>query len=69
MAVPLLMATSKESTLHLVLRLREGMQIFVKTLTDKTPSLWPGGCIPDQFPTRGTLARQVSASHDKSSSD
>jgi ubiquitin C len=29
----------KESTLHLVLRLREGMQIFVKTLTGKTPSL------------------------------
>ncbi|CDO77627.1 hypothetical protein BN946_scf184946.g20 [Trametes cinnabarina] len=26
----------KESTLHLVLRLRGGMQIFVKTLTDKT---------------------------------
>ncbi|KAL7341714.1 ubiquitin family-domain-containing protein, partial [Rhodotorula toruloides] len=39
----------KESTLHLVLRLRGGMQIFVKTLTGKTvrprrPSLpvnWP----------------------------
>jgi ubiquitin len=26
----------KESTLHLVLRLRHGMQIFVKTLTGKT---------------------------------
>ena len=26
----------KESTLHLVLRLRGGMQIFVKTLTGKT---------------------------------
>ncbi|KAM8923398.1 polyubiquitin-like [Lycaon pictus] len=26
----------KESTLHLVLRLRDGMQIFVKTLTSKT---------------------------------
>jgi hypothetical protein len=52
----------KESTLHLVLRLREGMQIFVKTLTGKTPSLWPGGSISDQFPTRGTrlhLTRQV----------
>jgi hypothetical protein len=62
----------KESTLHLVLRLREGMQIFVKTLTGKTPSLWPGGCISDQFPTRGTrlrLVREVSASHDKSGSD
>jgi ubiquitin C len=28
----------KESTLHLALRLREGMQIFVKTLTSKTTS-------------------------------
>ena len=26
----------KESTLHLVLRLRGGMQIFVRTLTGKT---------------------------------
>uniref|UniRef100_A0A8R7R792 Ubiquitin-like domain-containing protein n=1 Tax=Triticum urartu TaxID=4572 RepID=A0A8R7R792_TRIUA len=26
----------KESTLHLVLRLHGGMQIFVKTLTEKT---------------------------------
>jgi ubiquitin C len=59
----------KESTLHLVLRLREGMQIFVKTLTGKTTCLRPGGCISDQFPTRGTrlrLARQVSTSHGKS---
>jgi ubiquitin C len=30
---------SKESTLHLVLRLRGGMQIFVKTLTGKTITL------------------------------
>jgi hypothetical protein len=55
-----------------VLRLREAMQIFGKTITGKTPSLWPGGCISDQFPTRGTrlrLARQVSASHDKSGFD
>jgi hypothetical protein len=29
----------KESTLHLVLRLRDGMQIFVKTLTGKTTTL------------------------------
>merc|ERR1712203_1329884 len=29
----------KESTLHLVLRLRVGMQIFVKTLTGKTITL------------------------------
>ena len=29
----------KESTLHLVLRLRGGMQIFVKTLTGKTIKL------------------------------
>jgi hypothetical protein len=45
------------------------MQIFVKTLTGKTPSLWPGRCISDQFPTRGTslrLTQQVSALHDKS---
>ncbi|CAA6656555.1 unnamed protein product [Spirodela intermedia] len=31
----------KESTLHLVLRLRGGMQIFVKTLTGRrSPSRW-----------------------------
>lgn len=30
---------TKESTLHLVLRLRGGMQIFVKTLTGKTITL------------------------------
>lgn len=30
---------NKESTLHLVLRLRGGMQIFVKTLTGKTIAL------------------------------
>ena len=29
----------KESTLHLVLRLRGGMQIFVKTMTCKTITL------------------------------
>lgn len=29
----------KESTLHLILRLRGGMQIFVKTLTGKTINL------------------------------
>ena len=29
----------KESTLHLVLRLRGGMQVFVKTLTGKTITL------------------------------
>ena len=32
-------AASAESTLHLVLRLRGGMQIFVKTLTGKTITL------------------------------
>ena len=31
--------SSEESTLHLVLRLRGGMQIFVKTLTGKTITL------------------------------
>lgn len=33
----------KESTLHLVLRLRGGMQIFVKTLTRKTITLEVNG--------------------------
>ncbi|PSS16259.1 Ubiquitin like [Actinidia chinensis var. chinensis] len=33
------MESSKESTLHLVLRLRGGMQILVKTLTGKTITL------------------------------
>jgi ubiquitin C len=37
----------QESTLHLDLRLREGMQIFVKTLTGKTISRWPDDCISD----------------------
>ena len=32
-------AQPAESTLHLVLRLRGGMQIFVKTLTGKTITL------------------------------
>jgi hypothetical protein len=53
-----------------------GERTLVKTLTDKTSSLRPVGCISDQFPTRGKasprttslrLARHVSASHDKSS--
>ena len=35
----------KESTLHLVLRLRDGMQIFVRTLTGKTITL---GVEPDE---------------------
>jgi hypothetical protein len=45
---------------------------LVETHTGKTSSLWPVGCITDQFPTKGTpttslrLARQVSTSHDKS---
>jgi hypothetical protein len=55
----------KESTLHPMLCLREGMQIFVKTFIGKTPRLWLAGCISDRFPTRGTrlrLACQVSAS-------
>jgi len=33
------MVFKKESTLHLVLRLRGGMQVFVKTLTGKTITL------------------------------
>jgi hypothetical protein len=45
------------------------MQIFVKTLTGKTTSPWPNGCISDKSLPRLRslcLARQVSASHDKS---
>jgi hypothetical protein len=30
-----------------VLRLKQGMQIFVKTLTGKTTSPWLDGCISD----------------------
>merc|ERR1712096_239596 len=37
----------KESTLHLVLRLRGGMQIFVKTLTGKTITLEVGRTLSD----------------------
>ncbi|KAI0824040.1 ubiquitin family-domain-containing protein [Trametes gibbosa] len=37
----------KESTLHLVLRLRGGMQIFVKTLTGKTITLEDGRTLSD----------------------
>ena len=36
----------KESTLHLVLRLHGGMQIFVKTLTGKTITLEVESSIP-----------------------
>jgi len=39
----------KESTLHLVLRLRGGMQIFVKTLTGKTITLEVSSCISPYF--------------------
>jgi hypothetical protein len=41
------------------------MQIFVKTLTGKTTSPWPNGCISDKSPPRTTslrITRQVSAS-------
>ena len=37
--IELVAAVQKESTLHLVLRLRGGMQIFVKTLTGRTITL------------------------------
>jgi hypothetical protein len=47
----------KESTLHLALCLREGMQIFIKTLTSKTTSPWPNGCIFDKSPPRMTSLR------------
>jgi hypothetical protein len=39
------------------------MQIFGKTLTGKTPSLWPVAASPTSFP----LEEPASASHDKSS--
>merc|ERR1712094_15516 len=41
----------KESTLHLVLRLRGGMQIFVKTLTGKT-SPWRSRALTQLTPSR-----------------
>jgi hypothetical protein len=47
----------KESTLHLALCLREGMQIFVKTVTSKTTSPLPNGCISDKSPPRTTSLR------------
>jgi hypothetical protein len=53
----------KESTLHPVLRLRKGMQIFVKTLTGKMPSLLPSGCISDQFIEEPTSALHKSPPH------
>jgi hypothetical protein len=47
----------KESTLHLALRLREGMQIFVKTLAGNTTSPLPNDCISDKSPPRTTSLR------------
>jgi hypothetical protein len=52
----------RESTVHLVLRLRGGMQIFVKTLTGKTPVFSQHAASPTSFP----LEELVSASHDNS---
>jgi hypothetical protein len=57
MVVPRLISDyniQKESTLQLALCLREGMQIFVKTLTGKTTSPWPNDCISDKSPPRTT---------------
>jgi hypothetical protein len=51
---------------------RGGLRTLVKTHTGKTSSLRLVGCISDQFPKRGIpmtslcLARQISASHEKS---
>ncbi|KAI3373067.1 hypothetical protein L3Q82_006419 [Scortum barcoo] len=59
MAAPSLTTTSrKESTLHLVLRLRGGMQIFVKTLTGKTITLEvePSDTIENQLEDGRTLS-------------
>ena len=39
----------KESTLHLVLRLRGGMQIFVKTLTGKTVRVLTSSCFQQRL--------------------
>jgi hypothetical protein len=52
----------KESTLHPMLCLREGMQIFIKTFTGKTPRLWRLAASPTGFP----LEEPGSASHVKS---
>ena len=50
----------KESTLHLVLRLRGGMQIFVKTLTGKTITLdVEASDTIDNVKVRGTAQRAV----------
>jgi hypothetical protein len=52
----------KESTLHLVLRLREGMQIFVKPSLARRPVFGRVAASPTSFP----LEEPASASHDKS---
>ena len=59
----------KESTLHLVLRLRGGMQIFVKTLTGKPITLEVEGsdsiehvkCSRPRYRTRRVFRRTSSA--------
>merc|ERR1711924_398913 len=50
----------KESTLHLVLRLRGGMQIFVKTLTGKTITLEVEGPTPLRPSRRRSRIRRAS---------
>ena len=52
----------KESTLHLVLRLRGGMQIFVKTLTGKTITLE----VKNRFSTVLWFFHRFSKGHDSS---
>merc|ERR1712182_104612 len=50
----------KESTLHLVLRLRGGMQIFVKTLTGKTITLRSRAPTPSTTSRRRSRTRRAS---------
>merc|ERR1712217_647734 len=59
----------KESTLHLVLRLRGGMQIFVKTLTGKTITLdvEPADTIENVRPRSKTRKESHQISKDSSS--
>merc|ERR1712232_1384020 len=61
----------KESTLHLVLRLRGGMQIFVKTLTGKTITLEVDHLTPSRTSRPRSKTRKVShlTSRDSSSQE
>merc|ERR1711862_639100 len=58
----------KESTLHLVLRLRGGMQIFVKTLTGKTSLLRSNNPTPSRTSKPRSKTKKVSHLISKDSS-